>query len=98
MDNFELHGPIDVVLRVHVTNGKQGAAVTFDMARGTLPTVKTMQDAIQKALEGAQKQLGDDWRLLTKREMFDTIVTDKTGSNERFAMPGKKDWDAPPTA
>jgi hypothetical protein len=30
---------------------------------------------------------------MTKREFFDKLIREKTGSRERFALPGGDDWN-----
>lgn len=96
MSKMELYGPFDVDVKVYCTDGEQVAVATYGLGRSTYATPENVPDALAKVEAQMKEQMGDEWRLCTKREYFDHLMTEMTGSGERFALPGGDDWDDPP--
>lgn len=93
--DFELNGPFDVELKILVTDGEQVAQATYSMPSGMFPTVDGIKAAMGEVESQVKKTIGHGFRLCTKREFFDNLIRERTGSPERFAMPGSDEWDTP---
>lgn len=91
----KMYGPYEIDLRIHVTDGEQEGIVTYSMPLAETASYEAIQKALKTAEKATQDSAGKKFRLATKREFFDKLMREKTGSNERFAMPGKQDWDSP---
>ena len=90
---MNLQIPVNFEGQVYITNGDQSAKVTYKMPRGVYPTKQSIDEAISAAIEEARQQVGEDWRLMTKREYFDELMEETTGTTQKFALPGGEDWD-----
>lgn len=87
------YGPYEVDFKIHVTDGEQSAVVTYGISSGAPITKELVDEALEKSLESIQEQMNDDWRLCTKKEFLNAIIAERTGSDERFAIPGGSEWD-----
>lgn len=95
---MKIHGPFEVELKVHITNGEdiQGVA-TIGLGKGTYPT----EGAIRAAVERFERNdLPEGFRLMNKREFWDAICPERYEKDEhgerhriRFAMPGGEEFD-----
>jgi len=94
-DKMIFHAPIDIELKIHVTDGENEGVVTYTMPAAKFPTIEDLQKAIIEAEKSVKETAGEDFRLMNKQEWFDQWMRQKTGINTRFAIPGGKDWDRP---
>lgn len=92
--DMKMHGPFEIDLKVHITDGKQVGVLTWQMPAAKIPSRQDVKDALTTVEEGLSESVGDGWRLCSKREYFDNLMFEKTGSTQRFALPGGDDWDA----
>lgn len=90
---MKLTGPFEINMEIGMTNGDQSAVITFGLGKGKSVSPEEVQEALKKAEARVQEELGDDWRLCTKREYFNSLMADITGTNVSFALPGSDDWD-----
>ncbi len=88
MSEFKMYGPFELEAKIHVTNGERFAVATCGLGAGTIPTGEELSERLVRAEKEIKEQLGDGWRLCTKREFF----IEMTGSNIKVAMPGGEDW------
>lgn len=92
-EKFELYGPFDVEVKVYLTDGDQVATATYAHGRSKFFGPEDMAGVIEKVVTQLNDQMDGEWRACTKREYFDQLMRDMTGSSERFALPGGDDWD-----
>jgi len=90
---MKAYGPYEIDFKIHVTDGESTAVVTYGVSSGAPITQELVDKALESSLAGVQEQMNDDWRLCTKEEFFSTIIAERTGSAEKFAIPGLPDWD-----
>lgn len=96
---MKIQGPIEVELKVSVTNGDGTSGVaTIGLGIGKYPTETELREAVARF---ERESMPDGFRLMTKREYFDTICRPTYEEDEdgerypmRFAMPGGDDYDA----
>lgn len=89
-DPFIMHGPVEIDIKVHITDGTNTGVVTVSVGRGKFPTNEQIQAAIADAEEAASGKT-PGFRLMTKREFWDHLCQEKFGG--LFAMPGGEEWD-----
>lgn len=97
--SIKLQAPIEVEIKVSVISedGTQGT-VTIGLAKGKFPTEEEMREVIASA----PSHLPDGFRLMTKREWFDSVVgkvydgEDDDGNPVYLsaAIPGGNEWEA----
>lgn len=96
---MKIQGPIEVELKVIVTNGEgvQGVA-TIGLGKGCYPSEEEMRQAVANF---ERESMPEGFRLMTKREWWDTVCPkiyeeDEDGESRlmRFAVPGGDDYDA----
>jgi hypothetical protein len=90
---MKLNGPFEIELKVFITDGEQQGQVTYTLPSGLYPTVEMIRSALATSEQKAKEAVGADFRLFSKREFFDHLIREKTGSSERFAMSGSEEWD-----
>ena len=92
MSDIKIQAPIKVELKVIVTDGEGSfGEVSFDMPVMRLPTKEDIDEAIAEVSE-SDILSKNGMRVATKRETFDYITLERTGST--FAMPGHPtNWD-----
>ena len=93
MSKLKLYGPFDVELKIHITDGEQVGTATYELGRSQYATPEKVSEALTKTEAQVKKQMGDEWRLCSKKEYFDQMMIEATGTGERFAMPSGDDWD-----
>ncbi len=89
----KMYGPYDVDLKINVTDGERFAIVTYGIVQAT--DHENIHNALVESEAKVKKELGDQWRLCTKKEFFDLIMENVTGTDTKFDMPGGEDWDTP---
>lgn len=90
---MKMYGPFELEAKIHFTNGEQNAVVTYGLPSGEYATAEKIAEALAISETQVQDQLGEGWRLCTKKEFFDIQMAELTGTNTRFALSGGKDWD-----
>lgn len=96
---MKIQGPIEVELKVSLTNGEgvDGVA-TIGLGKGCYPSEERMREAVAKF---ERESMPEGFRLMTKREWWDTVCPptyeeDEDGERHpmHFAVPGGDDYDA----
>lgn len=94
----KMKAPIQIDLKIKITNGSQDGVVTIGMGHACFPTEQEFRDRIAKF---ADEEMPDGFRLMTKREWFNSLFgqcaeQDEDGETTYidYAMPGGNDWDA----
>lgn len=95
MSDFQLQVPVEFSGKIMLVHGDgEVAEITYGFPMGVIPTKKEVEKAIAEALEQAKEAMPErNFRLPSKREYFDYIMVEKTGTSQRFAMPGSETWD-----
>lgn len=87
-----MNGPFEVELKIHLTEGEQVAVVTYSLPVGVYPTKDDIQKAIDASVETTKKQAGKEFRLETRNEFENEILSERYGGmTPIFAT--KEDWD-----
>lgn len=96
-DKIILQAPIEVEVKVAITDGENEGEATIRVTRGRYPSEDDVRETVRKFAEAG---MPDGFRLMTKREWFDTVVPpareeeeDGTITLMPFALPGGDDWD-----
>lgn len=95
---MKIQGPIEVELKVSVTNGEgMNGVATIGCGIGRYTTEAELRERVEKFV---QEEMPEGFRLMTKREYFDTICPPTYEEDDdgqmipmRFAMPGGNDYD-----
>ncbi len=78
-------GPFEVSIFVHVVaeteEGRRAGKVEVSLAKGVVPTLESIYNAIGQAIEG----IPDSFRLLDGDEFLQQLVADKYGRRVRLA-------------
>lgn len=90
---MKLLGPFEIEMKIHVTNGSDIAIVTYSLPSGKIPTRKTIQKGIDQALSAISKQAKGNWRPLAKKEFINSIIQDRTGTDDWAEPEGQSDED-----
>jgi hypothetical protein len=91
-DNWKMHGPFETNIIVHVTDGENTAMVTW-VKSGLMAGADNYQEALNDAVRAVRRSQGDQWRLMSKREYFDGVISEKMGAaGMKLALPGGKEW------
>lgn len=97
VNELKIQGPIDVELKVGITNGEVQGVATIGMKRGIYPTESELRDRVAQF---EQDEMPDGFRLMTKREWWGTVCQpdydeDEDGKRHamHFAVPGGDDYD-----
>lgn len=85
---MKMQGPIEVELKVHITDGEVSGEATIGCGRGKYPTAEEVRARVKRF---ADEQMPEGFRLMTKREYWDAICAREYG--DRFAMPGDEDFE-----
>lgn len=89
-----MNGPFEVELKIRVTNGEQTAVANYQLPVGIYPTPDEIRKALSSTLSEVHKSLGEDWRLQTRCEFTNEVVSDRYGGlTPEFAT--KTTWDEP---
>ncbi len=89
-----LQGPVEFEMQVSIIEDdepERTGTVTIGMGKGKFPTEANQRARLEKFVK---EEMPGGFRLMTKQEYFDMLMREITGSNERYALPGSKDWDA----
>jgi hypothetical protein len=93
----KIQAPIEVEIKVHITNGKSRGIATIGVGKGCYPTEARMRGVI-KLFERDSMPAG--YRLMNKHEWFNTIMPhtqeeDEDGNmvTNTWAAPGGDAWD-----
>lgn len=88
-----MNGPFEIELKIRLTDGERSAAASYDMPVGQIPTKASIEEALQKALTATRAQVGEDWRLQTRNEFENEVLSERYGGmTPKFATAEK--WDA----
>lgn len=98
-NEMKIQGPIEVELKVSLTNGEGVDCVaTIGLGIGIYPSEEKMRDAVAKF---ESESMPDGFRLMTKREWWDMVCPPNYEEYEdgerhavRFAIPGGNEFDA----
>lgn len=92
----KLQAPIEVELKVSITDGKRNGVVTIGMPLGQYIEASQLRDRVQKFVND---EMPDGFRLMTKREWFNSQFGQAREEDEdgnmvalNIAMPGGEDW------
>lgn len=95
---MKIQGPVEVELKVNITDGEMSGVATIGLGKGKYPTDAELREAVAKF---ERESMPDGFRLMTKREWWDTVCPptyeeDEDGERHamRFAVPGGDDYDA----
>ena len=98
----QLHAPVDVSIEVFIINPETGDTGIGTLTMGHLkyPTQDDLAEAVAEFEAGLEEQ-APGYRLMTKDEAFNTVVTrefgpqvDEDGERISVASPGGKCWDS----
>ena len=89
-----MKAPIRCELKVCFINdaGEIGEA-SVSLGNGNCPTPEDIREALIKVEDAVD---GKGYRLMGKKEFIHHLIEEKTGSTERYAIPGGNKWDAWP--
>lgn len=93
-EKFTLKAPIETEMLISIISLDEPirvGTVTFGLGAGNYPTPEKMKASLEKF---EAEEMPDGFRLMSKREYFNKLIHEKTGSSEQFALPGGPDWDA----
>lgn len=93
MANLKLQAPVQLTAKLYMTDGDLVAKLELEFPPGRFPSQDEIDTEIKKAGDGISDQVGDDWRVMTKREFWDEVMREKTGLSTKFALPGGEAWD-----
>lgn len=88
MDKMKLQGPVEIEMKVHITNGESIGIATVGMGVGNYPTSKELRERVAKF---AKADMPDGFRLMEKREYWDYVCREQFGTV--FALPGGDEFD-----
>ena len=94
---MKLQAPIEVEIKVNITDGEKIGVATLTAGIGKYPTETDMRRIVK---EFESNDMPDGFRLMTKREWWNTVCPPVTHENEegepcitRVAIPGGNEWD-----
>jgi hypothetical protein len=94
---MKIVAPIQVEMKVSITDGNVQGVATIGFTAGCFPTEVDMREVLDKF---ERENMLEGFRLMTKREWWDTICPPRHEEDYegeirvvRFAMPGGKDYD-----
>ena len=95
---MKIQGPIEVELKISITDDKQHGVVTIGIGIGCYPTEADLRERVTKF---ELEEMPDGFRLMNKREWFNSVIPTTYEDDEdgnrfpiRYAVPGGDDWDA----
>ena len=97
-DQIKIQAPIELEMKISITDGEgtEGIA-TIGLGKGIYFSEERMREAL---MDFEANKLPDGFRLMTKREWFDTVCPPLQAENELgemesvgFAIPGGEEWD-----
>lgn len=88
-----MNGPFEIELKIRLTDGERSAISTYTMPVGVYPTKEAIKQALAVSLTETQKQVGPEWRLQSRHEFENDVISDRYGGQvPEFAT--AEDWDA----
>jgi hypothetical protein len=95
---MKIQGPVEVELKISITNEEQHGVVTISMGKGRYPTEGELRERV---VQFENEEMPTGFRLMTKREWWDSVCPPSYDEDEdgvrhktRFAVPGGDDYDA----
>lgn len=88
MDAIKIQGPVEVELKIHITDGEMCGVATVGMGVGKYPPEAEMRARVEKF---AAEDMPEGFRLMDKREYWDYVCREQFGT--RFALPGGEEFD-----
>lgn len=88
MDAIKIQGPVEIELKVYITDGEMSGVATVGMG-GKFPTAEELRERVAKF---AAEDMPEGFRLMDKREYWDYVCREQFGT--RFALPGGEEFDA----
>lgn len=88
-----MFGPFVMEMKIRFTDGEQEAVATYGLPHGDVPDGAKVAEIIATTLRRLQEQMGDEWRPLTRHEYLQSLIREKTGSDEEFAFAESEEWD-----
>ena len=86
-DKITIEAPIKVEIKVIVADGNGGMGeVTFELPAMQYPTRESIDEAIRE-IESSDVLSKNDMEIASRRETFDYIIRERTGTSMSFAMP-----------
>ena len=88
-----MHGPVEIEMKVSVINDEtnQTAEATVGFKRFEFPSTEEFKRKLETVIPDLEKAGTVGFRLMTKREAFETWCIEKLG--QPMALPGGEDWD-----
>ncbi len=88
---MELYGPVEIEIKIFIISDIAGNAgvVTIGMGKGSYPSEQRLRERVSKF---EAEEMPEGFRLMTKREYFDVMMAEATGSNDKYALPGGSEW------
>lgn len=94
---MKTQGPVEVELKVSITDSEVQGVATIGMGKGNYPTDSELRERVAQF---EREEMPDGFRLMTKREWWDTVCPptyeeDDEGDRHpvHFAVPGGDDYD-----
>jgi hypothetical protein len=88
MNDIKIQGPVEIELKVHITDGEMAGVATIGMGIGKYPTPEQLRERVAKF---AAEEMHEGFRLMDKREYWDYVCREQFGV--RFTLPGGEDFD-----
>jgi len=95
---MKIQAPIEVELKISVTNGEMSGVATVGMGKGRYPTETEIRQVVA---DFVKNDMPEGFRLMTKREWWNTVCPpaieeDEDGNRYRmpFAVPGGDEFEA----
>ena len=93
----KLQAPIQVEIKVSITDGTRDGTATLGVALGYYPTEEDLRNRVA---DFERESMPQGFRLMTKREFWDLVCPPITELDEdgepiqvRYAVPGGKEYD-----
>lgn len=85
---MKIQGPVEVELKIHITNGEMSGVATVGMGVGKYPTDQELRDRVEKF---AAEEMPDGFRLMERPEYWGFVSVENFGV--RTACPGGEEYD-----
>lgn len=87
-----MHGPVEVELKVCITDGERFGIVTIGMGMAKYPTQQEIAERVNKFVDDELASAAPGFHICDKSEYWDYICHEKA-LGTRLAMPGGAEWD-----
>tara|TARA_R110000803_G_C11962243_1_gene318862 strand:+ start:448 stop:750 length:303 start_codon:yes stop_codon:yes gene_type:complete len=93
MSTFTMHGPVEVEMKVSIINDEtnQKAEATVGFKQFEFPSVEEIKRKLATVIPEMEKSGTKGFRLMTKREAFESWCIEKVG--QPMALAGGNEWD-----